>query len=163
LSGEEKKTRKKNKKKGSEKMTEKTSEYLGTYIPEFVTNRQRNIIDVNGETTAGNTASWPIKNLRISANNNVVMDVGETEIIVLEGGSEMVKIPHGMRFANAAYRMMKTIGESIYDEAGNPVEFAMILTMLNSWIHDGIGDLILVVSHDEEKGRLFTLEAVRSA
>ena len=144
-------------------MTEKTGEFLGTYVPEFVTNRQRNIIDVNGETTVGNTASWAIKNLRISANNNVVMDVGETEIIVLEGDSEMVKIPHGMRFANAAYRMMKTIGQSIYDESGNPVEFSTVLAMLNSWIYDGIGDLILVVQHEEEKGRLFTLEAVRSA
>ena len=68
-----------------------------------------------------------------------------------------------MRFAIAAYRMMKTIGESIYDESGNPVEFSTVLAMRNSWIYDGIGDLILVVQHEEEKGRLFTLEAVRSA
>jgi len=134
---------------------------LATYVPDFLMENDRNYVDVNAETSVGNQSSWVIKNIRISANNNVVMDVGETEMIVLEGASEMVEIPHGRRFANAAYRVLKSMGESPYKVDGTPWSFGAVLVDLNAWINRG-NTLILVVKHDETKGRGFNLEAVKA-
>ena len=134
---------------------------LATYVPDFLMKNDRNYVDVNAETSVGNQSSWVIKNIRISANNNVVMDVGETEMIVLEGASEMVEIPHGRRFANAAYRVLKTIGKTAYQSDGEAWSFNCILVDLNGWINRG-NTLILVVKHDEKKGRGFNLEAVKA-
>ena len=137
-------------------MESKKEEYLGTYFPEYLTRNDRQIGDVNEATPSGKSCQWVIKNIRISANNNVVMDVGENAMIVLEGTSEMVNIPHGQRFANAAFRIQKSIGRTCYQNDGTPWGFGVILGRLNTRIMNG-KVLTLIVEHDSEKGRGFGL------
>ena len=130
---------------------------LGNYIPNTDVKNEKEPVLYQVETPRGVSRHYDVRNLRISQGGNLVMDTGETGMIILHGEDELAAIPHGIRGANALDRLArKTPGMHSENLDGSPLKTSDLCISANVELkHGKNAPLTLRISHHETKGRAF--------